>query len=309
MLISRFGFRTFIAGAACLWLAACSALAPAPSAKRLFQMSILSSTDNVYNAGVDIPTFARHTFYNYQAQPEEMSIAWLPPGPDLDRHDVDWQRIVAVLVDEPYGEALKGKDSCADPSIKQTIDDTMAALAAMAAAVRERAPKARFWVNFTQREIDLMRTPAARCPLNQPYIDVISMDIYGVDFAPEVSRRYNDLYQHHRATPHQQLALVPGTFTLGWEKQTGAQGASRLAGYFEFAGAMNRKCNLPLGPTGHTGYDDGCPVWIVAGWMGGVAPLHYEPRDYLPMDNPNSILLFNAWQAQFAVPRASLQAP
>jgi hypothetical protein len=300
-------FRAFIAGATALWLVAFSSDAPAQSEPRPFQMSILASTDNVYNAGVDIPIFTRNENSNYQDQPEGSSIAWVGIDPNLDKHNINWRRIVAVYVDEPYGKMLENKNSCDpidpnDPNYPNTIGPMMAKLEAMAAALRIKAPRARFWVNFTKHEIDLILKPAANCPLNQPYIDVISMDWYGLDFAPAVKMYYQNLYGN-RATAHQQLALVPGTFTGGYEQQSGDQGAWRLSGYFEYANTMNQSCNLPLGPAGKTGYYDGCPVWMVAGWMGGVTPPP-GASNYYPIDNPASIKVFNRWQQQFAVPPA-----
>jgi hypothetical protein len=304
-MVSLFSLRAVIAGAICLCLAMLSTTALAAQPRtRPFQMSILSTTDGIYRAGVDIPIFTRNVFSTYQDQPAGLSIAWLPPSADLDRHKLDWTRIVAVYVDEPYGEFMKKQKSCEglDEATRVQLEDTKAQLEAMATALRAKAPATKFWVNFTRREIELTLDPAARCPFNQPYIDVISMDIYGIDFWPKIDKLYRKLYKH-RATPHQQLALVPGTFTGGWEQQTGEEGASRLSGYFKYAARMNRRCNLPLGPTGPSGIYDGCPVWIVAGWIGGERPLDEDPRTYIPLDNPASKLVFEAWQEQIAIPR------
>lgn len=304
-MVSLFSLRAVIAAAIslCLPMLSTPALAAKPGT-RPFQMSLLATTDYAYNAPVDIPIFTRNVFSPYQDQPAGPSIAWLPPSADLDRHKIDWTRIVAVYVDEPYGIFLQGQKSCeglAEDTMKQ-LKETMAQLEAMATALRAKAPATRFWVNFTRREIELMLDPAAGCPLNQPYIDVISMDVYGRDFYPKINRLYQKLYKH-RATPHQQLALVPGTFTGGYENQTGEEGASRLSGYFKFAGRMNRRCNLPLGPTGPTGVYDGCPVWIVAGWIGGKTPYHEKPHYYAPIENPDSKPVLDAWEKQIAIPR------
>lgn len=296
--------RTLVGGAAALWLAAFSADTPAQSAPRPFQMSILSSTDNVYNAGVDLPTFSRNVFYNYQSQPKGSSIAWLPPDRNLDRHNINWKHIVAVYVDEPYSTYLDRRSSCDDPAIRQTVIDLMAELQAMAAALRTKAPRARFWVNFSKNDVNLMKDPGANCALNQPYIDVISLDWYGRNFFYDILNLYEYLY-HNRATPYQQLALVPGTFT-GPENHTGDNAREWLQSHFDYATLMNSVCNLPHGPTGKTGYYDGCPVWMVAGWMGGVIP--YEEKSgnkssfYYPIDHPSSIKVFETWQEQFAMP-------
>lgn len=152
--------------------------------------------------------------------------------------------------------------------------------------------------------VDLMRGGLCPFPFNEPYIDVVSMDIYFVNFQPALSERYQFLYEH-RPTPYQQLALVPGVFTGGHDSnhnQNGAQAAARLLGFFEYAASMNQHCDLPLGPTGITGSYDGCPLWMIVGFTGGVAPVSDAPG-YLPIDNPASILVFDAWQAAFAVRR------
>lgn len=296
MQMSCCSFRQIFTGLIGLGLSVLSIDAPAQQTTRLFQMSILASTDSVYNAGVDIPIFTRNEFSNYQDQPAGSSIAWLPIDRNLDRHNINWKRIVAVYVDEPYGVMLAGANSC-----DSRIDTTMQELEAMAAALRAKAPRAKFWVNFTPKEIDLMLNPGANCPLNKPYFDVISMDVYNENFYPTLSNRYANLYAH-RATAHQQLALVPGTFTGGDKNQSGSVGASRLSGYFQYATTMNQSCSLPLGPTGKTGFYDGCPVWMVAGWIGGETPFSDGTSVYYPIDHPNSEDVFEAWQAQFAIP-------
>ena len=72
-------------------------------------------------------------------------------------------------------------------------------------------PYARFWVNFNaQSEVAWMMDSDCALPVNQPYIDVISLDDYWKSFSPEVQSDYNWIAAH-RATPYQQMALVPGT--------------------------------------------------------------------------------------------------
>jgi hypothetical protein len=299
--VSLFGSRLAVAGVTALALSIFWGNALAQSGTRPYPMSILAATQGVSGASSDLPIFTRNAFSNYQDQPPERSIAWLPPSANLGQHNIDWAKIVAVYVDEPYGEILKNRNSCA--GTPSPIAQMMSTLEAMATELRARAPRARFWVNFTKHEIDLILNPDAGCPLNQPYIDVISMDVYGVHFHPMLTDLYNDLYEH-RATSSQQLALVPGTFTQGWENQSGAQGAARLSGYFAYATVMNQQCDLPLGSKGLTGFYDGCPVWMIAGWTGGITPLDEQGYFYYPIDNPSSQLVFNAWQTQFAIPRA-----
>lgn len=297
--ISSICLRTLIIGATAIGLCAPAADVTAqslPPATRPYQMSILASTDSVSNAGSDIPIFTRNVFTNYQAQPAGRSIAWLPPDANLDQHNIDWTRIIAVYVDEPYALQVVNNKSCTAPGVA----DTRQALTDMAAALRARAPSARFWVNFSQPEVELIRDEG--CSLNEPYIDVVSMDIYGIDFANSaLSALYQFVYEH-RPTSYQQLALVAGTFTMEGQDPTEIQSqALRLQGFVDYAASMNQSCELPLGPTGVTGFYDGCPVWMITGFTGGVTPVPEEP--ILPIDHPNSLPVFNAWQNAFAIRR------
>src|SRR5687768_9631594 len=97
-------------GAVSLWLSMLASAEAAQSSTRPYQMSVLASTETLNGAGVDIPMFTQNV-YAHQVQPAGRSIAWLPPDPNLDRHAIDWSRIVAVYVDEPYGDILKNLDS------------------------------------------------------------------------------------------------------------------------------------------------------------------------------------------------------
>jgi hypothetical protein len=284
-----------------------TALATDASAQssRPFQMSILSATDDTSTAHSDIPIFTRGIFRDQTQPPAPVrSIVWLKPDANLDQYPLDWTLIVGVYVDEPYGQILSAfnpppfgwYDACStNANIYQALLDRESTLQAMAAALHLKAPQARFWVNFSEAEIDSIGAGPG-CAFNQPYIDVVSMDIYHVDFQTTLSSRYQFLYAH-RPTDHQQLALAAGTFTDG--QQTGAQAASRLSGYFAYAASMNQQCNLPLGPIGFTGRYDGCPVWMVAGWTGGQTPPADAP-DVRPIDSSNSTAVFNAWQGESA---------
>lgn len=84
--------------------------------------------------------------------------------------------------------------------------------------------------NFSQPEVELIRDE--ECSLNESYIDVVSMDIYGIDFEnSDLSELYQFVYEH-RPTLYQQLALVPGTFTKVGQESTEIQNqALRLQGY------------------------------------------------------------------------------
>ena len=290
-LFSSFVIRVVTLGATGLWLSLSAASVSAQST-RPYQMSVVGTAEG--SAVVDIP------IYHYtHGQPAGRSIVWLDPNQAvIDEAHIDWMRIVAVYVDEPYNnEIADGSQACNSSAFQNKWNK----LEAWAGEVRAKAPSARFWVNFRQTDIDLINRG---CPLNGPYIDVISMDIYYKVFSPDLFDKYEALY-NHRATPYQQFALIPGTFTGGSPNQNGATGASRLSGYFAYAESANQHCDLPLGPMGRTGIYDGCPVWMVAGWFGGTEP-HRDSSNgpwYYPIDHPNSIQVFNAWQATFAIRR------
>jgi len=309
--------RRIVVSAIGVCLSMLATTAPAQSSQRPYQMTILGSTnlDGFYtNAGADIPVFNRG-HYAYNLQPAGKSILWTATDADLDAVDandydlIDWSRIVAVYVDEPYGVLLKNTSACSSSPTNPTriaIDDIDENLSRVANAVRRKAPHARFWVNFTKHEIELILSPTANCDLNKPYIDVISMDVYGEPFYPVLNERsiselYGDLYFNHRHSPYQQLALVPGTFTSS--KQSGQNAADWMSGYLVYAYYMNQECNLPLGPTRITGIYDRCPVWMIAGWMGGTRVLTEGSMNYYPIDHANSAWVFNAWQSAFAVPK------
>jgi hypothetical protein len=287
--ISYFTHRWVVA-ATCIFLSMLAIDAPA-QVIRPYQMTLSSTEDNGQTlAGVDIPLYSTGNFAN-QPQPAGRSIVWLKPDPNLDQHTIDWSRIVAVYVNEPYRTIL----SCSNSAYDNMADN----LAAMAAAVHARAPWVRFWVDFSPEEFELM-WGRSRCPYNQPYIDVIATYDYYINFDPTLTLKYRWLKQH-RATPYQQFALVPGTFTH-LPKQDGAAGASRLSGYFEYATIENQTCDLPLGPTGATGIYDGCPIWIIHGWTAGTK----SPADatfIVPLDHPQSALIHDRWQAAFVIPR------
>jgi hypothetical protein len=286
----------WVVGATGIWLSSAAVDALAQST-RPYQMSIVGTTEG--STTVDIPIF------HYQhTQPAGRSIVWWDPADEeLDDVTIDWTRIVAVYVDEPYNAELpQGNPSCSSLA----FEAKRRKLQRMATAARTKAPSARFWINF--RAADIFRISSG-CPLNGAYIDVISMDYYGIDFHPPGDNGspyalYQWLYAN-RATPYQQLALIPGTFTGGGANQTGTEGAARLSGYFDYAYSMNQQCDLPLGPMGRTGIYDGCPVWMVAGWFGGTEP-HRDSANgpwHYPIDHANAIQVRNAWQSAFAVRR------
>jgi hypothetical protein len=108
-------------------------------------------------------------------------------------------------------------------------------------------------VNFSREEVELIMNG---CPFNRPYIDVVSLDIYHRLF-DDVSVYYEYLIDHP-ATPYQQLAFIPGTFTD--QQQNAVRAKTFLADFLFAADLYNAHCDLPLGPTGVTGMYDGCRV-------------------------------------------------
>lgn len=306
-LLSALVFRVVMLGATGVWLSLSAANAPAQTT-RPYQMSIIATTEG--SDIVDIPIF----HYTHR-QPAGYSIVWLPyedKDPDPSEINIDWTRIVAAYVDEPYNDIFEpiGWRSCnasVDP-VKGRIER----LRAIADFVRGAAPSARFWINFSEKDVELIK---AGCALNQDYIDVISFDQYGVGFSA-LRADYDYLYNSARAMPtrqHQQLALVPGTFTGGWHNQNGTDGAARLVGFFDYAAYMNQYCGSQQGPIvapklgrmGRTGIYDECPVWLVAGWFGGRDSFSEKGYVYYPIDfdRPDSRLVRAKWQERFAVPR------
>jgi hypothetical protein len=206
------------------------------------------------------------------------------------RSGIDWSQIAAVEYDEPYNSSgIDGYlgDDCTPPpaSAFQPVDSD---LAARAAELKILNPNARFWVNFNSVEASWMAFCATPQVFNRTYIDVISEDYYNADFA--LVQPFYDVVALYRATPHQQFALVPGVFSAP-QSQLGA-----LQEYFDYANSANQSCNLPLGPQGITGIYDGCPVWVVMGWL----TLNYSPYVGILVE-PASQAILNVWQAEAAL--------
>jgi hypothetical protein len=241
---------------------------------RSFQMALWS--DPSLDGNTDIRTF----FFGHESQPAHGPTVLIGYNPVYEYSKanvggviIDWSRVVAVEVDEPYAsidaELIASSvdkwglsTHCANgPAQTSGIDTT---LSQRAAELKSLAPKARFWVNFTDKEAELVVSD--RCWIavfNKSYIDVISTDWYYQDVD---STFYNSLAAS-RAKPDQQLGLIPGTFYRDGIDDPVTQ-ASYLQGYFEYANTMNQSCNLPLGTRGFTGSFDRCPVWMVLGWLG-----------------------------------------
>jgi hypothetical protein len=197
---------------------------------------------------------------------------------------VNWSQIVALEVDEPFSfldkgvPLIDGDNTCEalpskGTSLYNQLQATISTLEALAAALKKVNPTARFWVNWTAMEAYYIQ----KCPaptyggaqaFNGPYIDVVSYDNYADPFS---SSAYNFI-RNNLASPHQQIALIPGVFsasTTGWPSQQ-----PWLADYFQYAATTNQAgCNLapfattPAGTEIITGIYDRCPVWIVMGYL------------------------------------------
>jgi len=283
-------------------------------AVRNFQMALFTYD---YHTGVtaadtagyvDIPMFGSDI---PSLQPPGRSImrfeSWQDDDP-LRTVTVDWSRILAVLIDEPYVTRLQSDhndDAELNPCAgsienQQTRRPLVRAIRAkLMNAVRvahEAAPRARVWVNFHRREVSWMRE--ADCEqLNDPSIDVVSLDRYEVNF----SRIRGDYAWFMAAMPHQQIALVPGTHHRV-NGDSPSRAAARLQGYFDYANRQNRRCDLDMGRAGPTGSDDGCRVWIVVGWSAEPAFPSYAP-EYYGLLHPSSAPIAAAWLEQFSKPR------
>lgn len=268
--------------------------AQAQTASRSFQMGMwtypstaiptVKTSNSDTQADTDI-----QTFYDEQTQPTGVAIVigldWNQP---MANRLYDWSRIVAVEADEPY-------DNLGDPcgSGASAVSSREYTLAVRAAELKVIAPWVRFWVNLTPSDLTAMQT--CKAALNQPYIDVISMDNYNGYFADNLATDYQWLIDN-AATPYQQLALIPGTFCSNDD----CSRAMYLQGYFDYANLNNQSCNLSLGPRGVTGYYDGCRVWIVMGWLSGI-------------DNSDNGELYETqistpWRAEVALPLSPILA-
>jgi hypothetical protein len=207
----------------------------------------------------------------------------------------NWSQIAAVEIDEVYGSIDGHLDSifCTSPpsSDIQPIDTHLSALEA---ELKTKNPKARFWVNFTSKEAKYIQLCGTASVFNRPYIDVISTDWYDSYFDDDL-RQFYITVREQAATPHQQVALFPGVFSAPTNQ------LSYLQGYFDYATTANQTCDLPLGPQGITGIYDGCPVWIVMGFLSG----DYNGAVYKGLLDPAAQAIRTAWQAEVALTPAT----
>lgn len=257
----------------------------AQSQKRSFQMSMWmypSTAVPTPKVDTDIPTF-----YDEEGQqpPTGPSIVvQLVLGTPLTNRGYDWSRILAIEADEPY-KSVEGAQCSEDIS---GIDQI---LAARAAELKSIAPATRFWVNFSAAQVAWMRK--CNITLNRSYIDVVSYDDYSQPFDSNIEGDYQWLLANPQI-PQQQIALLPGTFcTNGACAQ-----ASYLQGYFNYANTENQSCNLPIGPRGRTGSFDGCPVWIVMGWLSGTSSANGTTYT----GELDSDLIYQPWRAEVSLP-------
>jgi hypothetical protein len=269
----------------------------AQSASRSFQMALYVElkAPNLTSADADISMFGEG-----QAQPPGRSVikykSW-PTGPTLSINDYDWSRIVAAEIDEPYtyfmSEAERGihTNPCGSQDSRLAeITHAAQLLPAAADALKSIAPWTRLWVNFTPDEVRwMMQAQCSQTAFNKAYIDVISVDDYNVPFAPEVQNYYG-WFAANQATPQQQLALIPGTFS-GQE--------SFLQGYFDYANA-NQRCNLSLGSRGATGSFDGCLIWIVMGFP--AQTFTQNGTTYVGVLDPQAGQIATDWRKEIALP-------
>lgn len=277
----------------------------------------------IHDANADIPTF-----WDWHAQPATGPSIWLSYpgdgypltsiGPPIIAASIDWSRIVAVEFDEPYASVDTGlftsdsppwngsnytKSNCSTPNSATLtrIANIDADLSARAAELKALAPKARFWVNLDSAEAFWIAT-CGGSPLvfNRSYIDVISFDAYSVSIdlyiAPATTAVRSSSSSPSLQRPDQQVALIPGVFS----SIPAAQQIGFLQGYFGYANNANQTCTLPLGSRGVTGIGDGCPVWIVMGFL----PYDDPADNILGMldTGTNAEAIAYNWQAELAFP-------
>jgi hypothetical protein len=197
--------------------------------------------------------------------------------------NVDWSRIVAVEVDEPYGQYDNDLGTCNNPN--PAIATMANTLGGMATELSGLNSKARFWVTFTGPEANWMVNCGSTAAFNRSYIDVMGLDDYNND----VDEPWYNLVLAYPLYPSQQAALIPGVFSAPTNQ------LSYLQSFFQFANSLNQTCNLPVGSRGISGIYDGCPVWIVMGWMTGV------DGAYNGIFVSGSASILAAWQAEVAL--------
>lgn len=280
-----------------------AACAQTSAQTRAFQMALYAETDLQPGPDTDIPMFLAG-----QKQPAGRSIlirnAW---DNVISADEYYWPRIVAVLIDEPYHDFDNLPTSCWTTDNVRDVNHVAETLATRAAELKAISPRTRFWVNLARPQLDWAKS--GQCPsdaalapvnVNEPYIDVISVDIYDRPFGTSV-RPYYDWLKTHRAKPEQQMALAPATHHHPNDSRATRDSiASDLDGYFNYANDANQSCDLPLGSVWRTGIFDGCRVWMVMGWLAG----DHVSTDgtFIGLRNPASEVIAEAWKAELAKP-------
>jgi len=269
-------------------------------------MALWASDSGIVTTDTDMTTFYWTDLNN---QPKGRSILtgydYKVPVPT----NVDWSRIVAVVVDEPY-QALRGRTAPC-PTNSQEAQDTLdairakdRALADAAAELKAVAPLTRFWVNLEHGNLAWMQACKLADPdhpiINHSYVDVISFDVYLQPFSALWSD-YQWLIDNH-AKDDQQLALIPGTFyypeSAADEPGAVSTQAGLLKKYFDYADYQNQSCDLPWGSRGRTGSFDGCRVWIVMGWLAG----NFFGDGHLHVGEQGPPEIASFWNAKRALP-------
>ena len=279
-----------------------------PADSRYFQMALFTyefmagGVNWLDVAGyVDIPMFEGYTDSSHQ--PAGRSIMRLPTwhhDQPLASVNVDWSRVLAVVIDEPFATLVANYNdpstigaACTDQN--RGIAAARGKLMAAAAAVHVAAPRTRFWVNYSGKEVHVMRRAICPLALNDSAFDVVSLDIYQADFNEAIKDHYDWFISQPE---RQQIALVPATHhKIGVDSD--AQAAAHLQGFFEYANRLNQRCDRALGRVGRTGNYDGCPVWVVAGWL--AQPVYEEASIvHHGLLNESSSEIRNAWSSQFS---------
>lgn len=308
---------------------------PASQAQtRNFQMALWGNEGNKAPIDADVAFF-----HGGDTQPSGHSIlklsSWNTQGTwesMVLKMKYDFSRIDAVVVDEPYLDTIGTSPSprqnpCRDNRYPR-IASSYQMLQSLGQALKQTSPRTRFWINFSEAEIQWMMD--TKCPANRPitlngsFVDVVSLDKYKIPFegpchvtlgsmAPCL-QPYYDWLVAHRAYAGQQIALVPGVFVRFLERRTGPvrledpnSQAALLPGFFNYAKTMNQSCDLPLGTTGVTGAFDRCIIWLVIGFPGEnfkENPKAEEPIQWLGEFDPNPLLqpIQAAWRSELSIP-------
>jgi len=313
---ASFGFLSLLLASMALIMG--SQPVDAQSQMRFFQMGLW--TDPAPNVDSDIATF----WAPDQVAPAPGTEAQ-PPAPyrtillshiasrSLYQESYDWSRIVAVEFDEPYNNTSVDNDlrypdrsfACLAPALGQDMAPVDAMLQARAKELKALAPKARFWVNFTDNEAEWIVQCANPGAFNRDYIDVISADwsADGGNNNIAATQRFLSVVATYPlpSRPDQQFALIPGVYSAPVDQ------LPHLQDFFDYANETNQAhgCNLPLGSRGVTGFFDGCPVWIVLGWLSN--SFTQGNTHYVGMLDPASAAsasIKQAWEAERALPLA-----